>query len=586
MCGIAGIVSLSPIENGLPLLQKMGDSLAHRGPDGQGFWLNDALSVGLAHRRLAIIDTSELGKQPMHYKNRYSITFNGMIYNYIELKKELQKQGHIFNSQSDTEVVLALYDQFGTACLSHLDGMFAFAIYDDHNKELFCARDRFGEKPFYYNHVGTQFIFGSEMKALWAAGVPKVMNPTMHYNYLAYGFLKNPLNLSETFFKDTFELPHAHYLLYDIQQSKLIIKKYFELYYASENANGSDFYLHKEHSKLAQTDGINHYLSDLQQLHSLFHSSLTYRMRSDVPIGCSLSGGLDSGIIATALQQQLGQEPLNTFSAVFPGYKKDESSYIKELVNKIGIQSYTTTPSIEEYRNEKEKFLHHQEEPVVDDSPFILYKVYELAKKHNIKVLLDGQGADEVFAGYHAYFFTYLKELKRTKNMAYHEEYASFKMLVKQNIINDYGFFKRQQLLANLLGEKLTDIRIWKQKWDQFKSAKIDKSLYKAEHMHSFKRKYVFNSLNEHLHHDAMQGKLQTLLRYADRSAMAHGVEIRLPYLNHQLVEFAFRLPATYKIHKGFTKYLLRNMAIDYYSKMPLELIERKDKIGAEGELR
>ena len=563
MCGIVGIVSQKPLDNMMATLKKMSDAIAHRGPDGQGQWANDAKTVGLAHRRLAIIDTSSHGAQPMKYQSRYCITYNGEIYNYIELKLKLEKKGHKFRNSTDTEVLLALYAEYGTECLTKIDGMFAFAIFDEKEKKLFCARDHFGEKPFYYFHKKNEaFYFGSEMKAFWAAGIPKDENPTMHYNYLAYGFLSNPENMSETFYQHIYELPHSHFLELSVPSGEVTIKPYYKI-----EQNQTE--VSEEAAK--------------QQLSAILKKSVEHRLRSDVPVGTSLSGGIDSSIIAGLVKERRGQGALKTFSAIFPDYARDESFYIEKTVEKLGVTSFTCTPSLSEFQNDKVKFLAHQEEPVVDESPYVLYKVYELARKNDIKVLLDGQGADEIFAGYHAYLFTFLKELRQRNRILYRDEMKMFKTLAAKGMINDYRFFRRQNLLAILFGEKMSDIRIWKQKLDQFKSRSIDKTLQRAEHRNSYRRKYVFESLDENLKYDAMKGKLQTLLRYADRSSMAHGVEIRLPYLNHELVNFVFSLPPELKIKDGWTKWILRDTFQDYLAE---EVVWRRDKIGAEGELK
>lgn len=562
MCGIAGIISQEPKADMLPLLKKMSDAVAHRGPDGEGQWANDAKTVGLAHRRLAIIDTGQQGAQPMHYQNRYSITYNGEIYNYVELKTELEKRGYNFKNNTDTEVLLALYAEHGADCLKKIDGMFAFAIYDQQEQKLFCARDHFGEKPFYYFNKNGNFFFGSEMKALWAAGVPKAENPTMQYNYLAYGFLNNPDNAAQTFYKDIYELPHSHFLEHDIRTAKKNILPYY---------------------KIAQTESQLSAAEAQDKLKVILKTAVHHRLRSDVPVGTSLSGGIDSSIIASLVKEKIGMKPLKTFSAIFPDYVRDESFFIDKTAKKLDVASFTCTPSLQDFEQDKRKFLAHQEEPVVDESPYILYKVYELARKNNIKVLLDGQGADEIFAGYHAYLFTYLKELRHRDKLLYKGEMKMFKTLAGKGMINDYRFFRRQNLMGILFGEKLSDIRIWKQKLDQFKSQTIDKNLQRAEHSNSFRRKYVFESLNENLKYDALQGKLQTLLRYADRSSMAHGVEIRLPYLSHDLVNFVFSLPPHMKIKEGWTKWILRSAFQDLLAP---EVAWRRDKVGAEGELK
>ena len=213
MCGIAGIISKDPNIVTKARLQLMTDSLHHRGPDGQGYWINNANCAGLGHRRLSIIDLSTAAAQPMHYAGRYTITYNGEIYNYIELKETLLKKGYTFSSTCDTEVILAAYACYGKECLQQFDGMFAFAIWDDTNQTLFCARDRFGEKPFYYVNDHHQFIFASEMKALWAAGIQKQMKPGRLLTYLTLGIISNAADQHETFYDHITTLPAGHYLL-------------------------------------------------------------------------------------------------------------------------------------------------------------------------------------------------------------------------------------------------------------------------------------------------------------------------------------------------------------------------------------
>ncbi len=227
MCGISGIISLDKETVSQERLKAMTDVIAYRGPDGDTQWISDTRTVGFGHRRLAIIDLAERASQPMHYMNRYTIVFNGEIYNYIELKNILLDQGYVFNTSSDTEVLLALYDRHKENCLHLLDGMFSFVIFDNVTNEIFAARDRFGEKPFYYNYKqGEYFLFGSEMKCLWAAGVPKEVNNNMVYVYLVYGVLQNPRNTSETFYKHCFILPHGHYLKLNLSDISFTIKKY------------------------------------------------------------------------------------------------------------------------------------------------------------------------------------------------------------------------------------------------------------------------------------------------------------------------------------------------------------------------
>ena len=264
----------------------MTDALAHRGPDAEGTWMNATTALG--NRRLSIIDLSNAGTQPMHYIDRYTIIHNGEIYNYVELKEELQKKGYSFFSKTDTEVVVASYDCWKEECVDHFDGMFAFAVWDEKEKELFAARDRFGEKPFFYVIDHEQFIFASEMKALWAAGIERKVNLKLLFNYLTIGYVDNPNIPEETFFENISKLPAASFLKYSkLNDPRLTGGQELSI------TNYWDLEIENENKKITDTEAI-------EQFGSLFQRSVKRRLRSDVPIGTSLSGGLDSSsIIAT-----------------------------------------------------------------------------------------------------------------------------------------------------------------------------------------------------------------------------------------------------------------------------------------------
>lgn len=271
MCGIAGIISFKESVD-LQRLKRMTDVIVHRGPDGEGHWLNNTNKVGFGHRRLSIIDLSDNAKQPMHYADgRYTITFNGEIYNYIEIRKELLSKGYKFYSESDTEILMALYDLKREDCLQDLDGMFAFSIWDNKEQSLFCARDRFGEKPFYYYRNDNEFVFASEIKQFFAAGIQKEINPQVVFYYMNYNIEGNPYHPEQTFFRNIDQLMPASYLI--LRNNGMMMKKYWDL-----DA--------KEVSKLSFSDSV-------EKFTELFNTSLKRRMRSDVPVGSCLSGGLD-----------------------------------------------------------------------------------------------------------------------------------------------------------------------------------------------------------------------------------------------------------------------------------------------------
>ena len=555
MCGIAGIISGNQQLITKERLVKMTDAIAHRGPDGDGHWINDAGNAALGHRRLSIIDLSANAAQPMHYLHRYTIVHNGEIYNYIELREQLKGKGYVFTSQSDTEVIAAAYDCWKEDCLQYFDGMFAFAIWDEKEQNLFAARDRFGEKPFFYCNNGTQFIFASEMKALWAAGVEKNVNKKLLYNFLTLGYTQNPAIGSETAYSGIYKLPAASYFNYTIHKSKNISPV---VYWQADN-NFSN-------TTISEATAV-------EQFTDLFTQSIKKRLRSDVPLGTSLSGGLDSSAIAVMIQRiQHPGSRLQSFSAIFPGAASDESGYIQLLTASKDIDNFTTQPDAAGFINDFEKLCYQQEGLMSSASVYAQYKVFELAKQHNVKVLLDGQGADETLAGYHKYYHWYWQELyKKDKALLKNEMTAARKLGIE-----DQWSWKNKlaALYPAFAADYIRNERIKK----QLVTAGIDKQ-FTAGYGTSYYQMPQQDRLNNVLYYNTFNNGLEELLQYADRNSMAHGREVRLPFLNHQLVEFIFSLPAHFKINNGRTKWVLRK-AMD--GLLPAEIAWRKDKIGFE----
>jgi asparagine synthase (glutamine-hydrolysing) len=556
MCGIAGIISTNPIHLSTDRLKVMTDTIAHRGPDGEGFWINKNNNVGLGHRRLAIIDLSDAAAQPFHYLNRYSITYNGEIYNYIEVREELQKKGYRFQTQSDTEVILAAYDCWKDECVLQFDGMFAFAIWDQQSQKLFAARDRFGEKPFYYFFDGNQFLFASEIKALWAAGIAKEWNHLMLLNYLANGHTQNAVDASLTFYKNIYSIPPGHHLIYSLQNKAMTVAIYWDLDKQSTQ-------------KINEEDAI-------EQFQFLFNQSIKRRLRSDVPTGTSLSGGLDSSsVVATIHQHKQPTYSQSAFTAVFPGFEKDELAYAKKVSDAFQLHHYTTEPTAEGFLKDYKKLLWHQEQPLSSSSVYAQYKVIELAKENAVTVLLDGQGADEILAGYNKYVHWYLQE-----------QFAKFRygftmqeriQLQQNNIPFHWGFANYMAawfpIVANAQLEEIERKKILVHPHVRRDYAKE----YFDPHYSVYKP--PVSKLNDILYFNTMQQGLGELLHNADRNSMAHSREMRLPFLNHELVEFVFSLPSHYKIHNGFTKYILRK---SMEKKLPKEIVWRTDKVGYE----
>jgi len=552
MCGIAGIIQTNPSFYQQQHLKKMTDALAHRRPDGEGQWQNDSQTVLMGHRRLAVIDLTDVASQPFHYLNRYTIIHNGEVYNYIELKETLKKKGYAFHSKSDTEVIAASYDSWKEDCLQYLDGMFSFAIWDEKEKELFAARDRFGEKPFYFYHHHDRFLFASEMKAIWAAGVQRQPNLKMLFNFITIGYTDNPEQPEETFFENIQKLPAASFLKFSLVYFNYTIKKYWEITPEHEN------------NLISENEVI-------EKFSTLLNDSINKRLRSDVAIGSSLSGGLDSSSIV-ALMNKAGQKP-KTFTASFPGFEKDESHIAKNLAAQFQMSSYFVNTNETDFISDWEQLCYHQEEPFGSSSIYAQYKVYELAKQQGIKVLLDGQGADETLAGYHKYYKWYWQELFRKGKLS----------------------GRKELLAARNLG--ITESFTWKNKiaawFPSFASIVLERQ-YLAKALshpdltadfvqHQSSEAYYtppdYFNLNGVLHFNTFTHGLEELLRFADRNAMAHGIEVRLPFLSHDLVSFLFTLPSHFKIRNGYTKWLLRKtMEKD----LPAAISWRTDKIGFE----
>jgi asparagine synthase (glutamine-hydrolysing) len=551
----------------------MTDIIAHRGPDGDGQWISADGQVGFGHRRLSIIDLSHEADQPMHYhpplappiegNHRYSIVFNGEIYNYIELKDTLVKQGYQFKTQSDTEVLMALYDRDKENCLQHLDGMFSFVIYDALENNIFCARDRFGEKPFFYSYEkGKYFLFGSEMKCLWAGGIAKEVNNRMLFNYLSYGYIENPQDLSETFYTNCTRLEHSHFIKISLDTLEIKIQKYYDI-----DWKNIDYAISVEQAK--------------STLHELFYTSIKRRLRSDVTVGSSLSGGLDSSLVVCVIDElkKGTNQKQNTFSAVFPRFKKDERKFMDYVIAKTNVEPHFVTPNDEGLINDIEKLSWHQEEPYGSASIYAQYCVMRTAKENNVTVLLDGQGADEILAGYHGYYTPFFNELKKSNRSEYSKQHASYLNLHANNTIN--GITKKT------LGDRVRDIspslvkpiKTLKNTLENIKNPVFNKDFYNQYKNEIFETAGSnFSTLNESLYCSTMKNGIQQLLRYADRNSMAHSREVRLPFLSHELVEFLFTLPATYKINEGWTKWIMR----ETFDILPQEIGWRTDKIGYE----
>ena len=558
MCGIVGSfgdqVDEKWIEDSLEILK-------HRGPDNSNFKIINA-QVIFGATRLSMTDPHPRSNQPFYdLITGSALVFNGEIYNYKELKENLQEKGCKFVSETDSEVLLALYAQKGVKMLDDLDGMFSFCIWDEIEETLFCARDRFGEKPFYYFLDDGSFYFGSEMKALFTLGVPRQINLNRVYNYMVFSTIEDPNNPSETFFKNIYSLEPATYLL--IKNGVIKTKeKYWEL---------------KRNDSVGLT-----YDESCSAFYRIFEDSVKLRMRSDVPLGSSLSGGLDSSSIVSVINKLLdGGSRQYVFSARFPGFEKDEGKYIelvlKYLNKKNQIISHEVFPSESSFLENFQTLMYHQEEPFGSSSIFAQFEVMKLASKNAVKVLLDGQGADELLAGYLPFynsylinqFFSnplkYLREKNKIENVSgYKAEIFNLNTFLKMyftRYISEKGNFRRRNLNPKS--------SFFKGLNEEFISAY--QGLPNTNPFHK--------NLKQHSKYALTVRGINELLRYADRNSMANSVEVRLPFLSHHLVEFVFSLPDEFLIRNGWTKSILRQ---SMQGIIPSEIQWRKDKIGYE----
>ncbi len=544
MCGISGLISSKPSHRSS--IKKMTDIIAHRGPDGEGVYTwND---VALGHRRLSIIDVSNLGCQPMPYLEKYVIIFNGEIYNYIELREELLQHGYRFSSQTDTEVLLAAYDHWGTGCLEQFNGMFSFALLDKTKNTLFCARDRFGIKPFYFYEQKDLFAFGSEIKIFTAIdGWNAVGNKERIYEYLQFGIQDHT---SETMFEGVFQLKGGHYLLIDLITKQKTTEKWYNL---------SDSFTPQDNT------------SPVQKFRSLFNSSIKLRLRADVKVGSCLSGGLDSSSVVLTVHehlQKLQKAGLQeTVSSCFENKKYDEQQYIDEVVKKAGCINHKIFPDLSSLYAQLSKIVWHQDEPFGSTSIFAQWEVFKKAKQENITVMLDGQGADEILAGYHSYYGVYFWEL--IKKGRFNRLKSEIKGLKNLGLYNNS--FLTKEVIKNAL-----PLTIWLllKKLGRQEKGYINHS-YRSTKTAS--ENVTFGSVSEMSLVQVESSNLPMLLHYEDRDSMAFSIEARVPFLDYRLVEFLFQLDADHKIKDGITKSVLREAMKDV---LPDKVLNRKDKMG------
>lgn len=590
MCGIAGVIRFDNLLSA-HYLQKMADIIAHRGPNDEGFYLLNKdqelilggdssdyqgqsiyapqdniikyidfqLEIGLAHRRLSIIDLSPLGHQPLAIDDgSYWISYNGEIYNYSEIRCELEDIGCVFISQSDTEVILNAYKIWGTECLSRFNGMFSILIYDKVKECIFVARDRFGVKPLYYYQDQDGIYFASEIKQFtvlpnWTAE----LNHQRAFDFLVHGVMDHT---HETLFRQVYQLRGGEYAVIDLkqlkvlQQSGLVHKRWYELKISQ--------------TKLSYTDACD-------EFKQIFIDSIKLRLRSDVNVGSCLSGGLDSSAIVLAMADQLSDRQIKTFSACSHYAAFDESQYVKIVAKKTGAKSFYCYPDLTDLFNSSQTVTWHQDEPFVSSSIYAQWQVFELAQNQSVSVMMDGQGADEQLAGYQGLYFQILlnqalrsgKIIKFVRELFYLHKIHKYNVIISilKSILSLFPY-----VVTNYVG-KLFGKQKYSHSWlntSKLRYMRQDPLLNNGENKANISATSYAQLIYNHL---------PMLLHWEDRNSMAHSIESRVPFLDYRLVEFNCSLPDDYKIAHGVTKKVLRD-GLD--SIMPKEIKNRMSKLG------
>ncbi len=545
MCGICGIINFNnkPVSQD-QILTMMGH-MKHRGPDDEGHFIDGPHGFGFV--RLSILDLSVSGHQPMFDgSGRYMIIHNGEIYNYIEIRNVLLKKGHRFSSKTDTEVVLKSYIEWGAACLDRFNGMWAFCIYDVQKKKLFCSRDRFGIKPFYFYKDNKQFIFASEIQSILKL-LPEKPKPEDQkiFDYLVFNRTDHTEN---TFFGNIYKLKHGHNLCIDLKNFHL--DRWYDL-----------------------NDFLEHPFKSPGEFRGTLSSSIGLRLRSDVPVGVCLSGGLDSSSIVSLLLKDHQKYDLNTFSAVYGGahinenrkWNVDETEYIQQFSNVLKNMHYIT-PTKNTLFQDFERFIHIHGEPVSSTAPYAQYKVMQLAKEH-VVVTLDGQGGDEQLAGYHYFFGLFFKDLFT------HFRWRKLLSEMYQYVQKHKSVFGFQTfiffLLPYLLKVKLRSAERGYVNFNFFNTF----ARHKNNALDTF---YGSSSLKSALINH-FEYKLEHLLKWEDRNSMSFSIEARVPFLDHRVVEGTLAMDDSLKINNGETKAILRK---SMQGILPERIQSRRDEVG------
>jgi asparagine synthase (glutamine-hydrolysing) len=560
MCGIYGYVTSGEIVD-KEILRAMGDCLKHRGPDDSGEVVRNVgrFSVGLGHKRLSIIDLSIGGRQPIANEDETIwITFNGEIYDFKELRDELKSKGHTFKSRTDTEVVVHLYEELGTACLTRLNGMFAFALWDEKKKTLFLARDRLGKKPLHYCLHKNQFIFASEIKALLKhPAVDRQLSFKSLSKYLSYEYIPAP----ESIFNSVKKLEPGHYLLY--RDGEAVSARYWDI--------PLEDYPITDSTEAQYTE----------ELRELLDQAVRRRLIADVPVGLFVSGGLDSGLVAALASRARGQ--LECFSVGFDERSFDESHYAVEVAQSLGLRHHLRTFHDHDMVRMVEKLPEIMDEPLADPSIVPLYLLSEFASQ-STKVVLSGDGGDEIFAGYQTFqahkLVTYYDVLPRFTKAALHA------MVSRLPVSHGYlsADFKLKQFLKGVGVSSEVRFFLWRGAFTNSNKVNLLHPDLRAElHSHN-----TYDDIYRYVKDSGLTKELERMLYLSvklylqdnnlvtvDRASMANGLEVRSPLLDKEVVEFVCRLPMEYKLNGFKTKYLLKKAAEGL---LPRRIIYRQKK--------
>jgi asparagine synthase (glutamine-hydrolysing) len=536
VCGICGIVNFDNAEVSTLSIETMMNAMKHRGPDDEGIFITD--NIGLGFVRLSILDLTPAGHQPMKSSDgNYVLIFNGEIYNYIELRNELKTKGYTFKSDSDSEVLLNAYIEWGEDALNHLNGMFAFVIYDKVKKEIFGARDRFGIKPFYYKKTENRLVFASDIPSILSISESRPKpNDKIIYDYLTYNRTNHT---NETFFEDVLKLSHGHCIL--IKNGLVTLKKWYDL-----------------NDKVRKLKPLSFNEKDFFQE---FSKSINLQLRSDVEVGTCLSGGLDSSAI-TSIVLKNNTKALHSFSAIYDlGDSGDETPFIN-IYSDTSLRMHFTKPAADGLLQDIYNLHSAISEPIPNTSEYAEYKVMELAKK-NCTVILNGQGADEMMAGYHYFYGYYFKELLLSFKLVELVKEIYFYLSIHRSLfgLKSFLFSMNPRLFTKLKRNYLKSD--FKNRFSDNKNPILD-DFYNAKTLQEFLIKHFEYKFEHHL-------------LWADKSGMHFSLETRFPFLDHNLVEKTLASGITIK--NGWTKHLLRESMNGI---LPEKIRLRVDKMGFE----